>query len=168
MPFPADFETYANSRLFIKAGRPTDNTEAAFETFFGTLALEFTVTAVGAVEGRAYNTSELDVVSSALVRRKKGNYQLPDSEWGVLKEGEDGTTDAYDAARTAMQATGGSASIASFSVVRQSGDVLYFTAQVMNLAEGGGGSNDSITYTMSLLFQSEALLAVTPDVPNTP
>lgn len=166
MPFPPDFETYASSRLFIKAGRPTDDTETAWETFFATGGLEFSVTQVGVVEGRQYNTSELDVVSQGLVRRKLGNYQLPDSEWGILETGPggDADTDAYDAARTAMQTR----AIASFAVVRQSGAVLYLTAQVMNLAESGGGSNDSLTYSMSLLFQSEALKALTPDVPNTP
>lgn len=157
MPFPADFETYAGSRLFIAAGRPTDNTEVAFEAKTGWK--EFTVTAVGVIEGRAYNTSELDVVSQGQVRRKLGNYQLPDSEWGVLGSATDG---AYTEARTAMQAR----AIDSFAVVRQSGSVLFFTAQVMNLAENGGGSNDSLTYTMPLLLQSEAIIAATPVIPT--
>lgn len=162
MPFPADFETIAGTRLFIKAGRPTDNTEAAFETFFGTGAAEFEVIQVGPVEGRAYNTSEIDVVSQGQVRRKLGNYQLPDSEWGILEQGPDGETDAYDVARDAMQ----SRAIASFAAVRQSGRVFYWTAQVMNLSESGGGSNDNVTYTMPLLLQTEALRAETATVPT--
>lgn len=164
MPFPADFETLAGTRLFGKAGRPTDNTEAAFETFFATGAEEFSITQVGVIEGREYNTSEIDVVSQGQVRRKLGNYALPQSEWTILEEGEDGTTEAYDLARATMQ----DRSTASFAAVRQSGAVLYFTAQVMNLAEAGGGSNDNLTYAMTLLFQSEALKALTPVVPNTP
>jgi len=162
MPFPADFETYAGTRLFIKAGRPTDDTEAAFETFFGAGALEFTVTQVGAMEGRQSNTSELDVVSQGLVRRRVGNYQLIDSEWMVLEEGEDGETDAFDAADTTMR----DRAVASFAVVRQSGSVLYCTAQVSNLSESGGGSNDNLTYAMTLLLQSEALKAATPVIPT--
>ncbi len=163
MPFPADFETLAGSRLFIKAGRPTDNTEAAFETFFAAAGTaEFTITQVGAVEGRQYNTSELDVVSQGLVRRKLGNYQLVDSEWTVLEGGPDDGTEAYDEALDAMQTR----TVDSFAVVRQSGRVLYFTAQVMNLAEAGGGSNDNLTYTMSLLFQTEAIRATTPTIPT--
>jgi hypothetical protein len=163
MPFPSDFETLADTRLFIKAGRPTDNTEAAFETYFGTASLEFDVTQVGVIEGREYNTAELDVVNQGLVRRKLGNYALPQSEWGVLS-GEDGdaANDAYEAARTAMQ----DKSIVSFAAVRQSGAVLYWTAQVMNLTDSGGGSNDSLTYAMTLLFQTEALKATTPVVPT--
>lgn len=165
MPFPADFETIAGSRLFIKEGRGTDNTEAAFETFFGTGEVaEFTVTQVGPVEGRQYNTSELDVVSQGLVRRKLGNYQLVDSEWAVLEGGPDAGTEAYDIALAAMQ----DRTICSFAVVRQSGRVLYFTAQVMNLNEAGGGSNDNLTYSMSLLFQTEALRSTTPVVPTLP
>jgi len=163
MPFPADFETYAGTRLFIKAGRPTDNTEAAFETFFGASdVFEFTITQVGAMEGRQSNTSELDVVSQGLVRRRVGNYQLIDSEWQVLEEGEDGTTAAFDAADTAMRAR----AVASFAVVRQSGSVLYCTAQVSNLSESGGGSNDNLVYALTLLLQSEALKATTPVIPT--
>lgn len=162
MPFPADFETIAGTRLFIKTGRGTDNTEAAFETFFTTGAVEFSVTQVGVIEGREYNTSEIDVVSEGLVRRKLGNYALPQSEWGILEGGPDGETDAYDTARAAMQ----DRSTVSFAAVRQSGTVFYWTAQVMNLAEPGGGSNDNVTYSMTLLFQTEAIKAATPVVPD--
>lgn len=163
MPFPADFETYAGTRLFIKAGRPTDDTEAAFETFFAAAGVfEFSVTQVGAMEGRQSNTSELDVVSQGLVRRRVGNYQLIDSEWQVLEEGEDGTTEAFDLADTTMRTRG----VASFAVVRQSGSVLYCTAQVSNLSESGGGSNDNLVYAMTLLLQSEALKAATPVIPT--
>lgn len=162
MPFPADFETYAGSRLFIKPGRPTDDTEAAFETFFAAGAFEFTVTQVGAVQGRQSNTSELDVVSQGLVRRRVGNYQLIDSEWMVLEEGEDGSTDAYDAADDALRGR----TVVSFAVVRQSGAVLYFTAQVSNLSESGGGSNDNLVYALTLLLQSEAIRAATAVIPT--
>lgn len=157
MPFPADFETYADSRLFIAEGRPTDNTEAAFETMTGWE--EFTITQVGSVQGRAYNTSELDVVSQGQVRRKLGNYQLPDSEWGFVAEDDD---PAYLIAEAAMR----DRTICSFAVVRQSGAVLYFTAQIMNLSEPGGGSNDNLTYTMPLLLQTEAFKATTPVIPT--
>lgn len=157
MPFPADFETYAGSRLFIAEDRPTDNTEAAFELKTGWE--EFTVTQVGSVIGRAYNTSELDVVSQGQVRRKLGNYQLPDSEWGIVAEEDD---PAYLIAEEAMRAR----TICSFAVVRQSGAVLYFTAQVMNLGEPGGGSNDNLTFTMPLLLQTEAFRATTPVIPT--
>lgn len=162
MPFPADFETLADTRLFIKDGRPTDNTEAAFATFFGAGALEFTVTAVGVIEGRDYATSELDVVSSGQTRRKLGTYSLPSSEWGILEGGPDGETDAYDAARAAMQ----DRATVSFAAVRQSGTVFYWTAQVSNLADAGGGSNDNLTYAMTLLFQTEALKAASAVVPT--
>lgn len=163
MPFPADFETYAGTRLFIKPGRPTDDTEAAFETFFAAAGVaEFTVTQVGAIQGRQSNTSELDVVSQGLVRRRVGNYQLIDSEWMILEEGEDGGTDAYEAADDALRAR----SVVSFAAVRQSGAVLYLTAQVSNLSESGGGSNDNLTYALTLLLQSEAIRATTPVIPT--
>jgi hypothetical protein len=163
MPFPADFETIAGTRLFMRTGRPADNTETAFETYFANAAVkEATVAQVGVIEGREYNTSELDVVSQGLVRTKLGNYKLPTSEWVILDDGEDGF---YETARATMQ----DRSIASFAAVRQSGAVLYWTAQVMNMTESGGGSNDNLTYSTSLLFQTEAIKSATPVVPdNTP
>jgi hypothetical protein len=45
MPWEADFETYAGTRLFIIPLRPGDNTEAAFETAFAS-AHEITITSV--------------------------------------------------------------------------------------------------------------------------
>ena len=159
MTFPADFETIAGTRLWIATGRPTDNTEAAFDTLFTTGSKEFTVTKVGAIEGREYNTSELDVVSQAQVRTKKGNYKLPTSEWEVL---QDGLTGSYALARTASQ----SSAIYSFCAIRQSGTQFYWTAQVSGLKEAGGGSNDNLVYAMSLLFQTEAILAATPVTPG--
>ena len=163
MPFPADFETYAGTRLFVKEGRPTDNTEAAFETFFAASdVFEFTITQVGAIEGRNSNTSELDVVNQGLVRRKVGNYALVDSEWMVLEGGPLGDTAAFDVADEALRGR----TTVSFAVVRQSGSVLYYTAQVSNLSEGGGTSNDNLVYTMTLLMQTEAIRALTPAIPT--
>lgn len=159
MPFPADFETIANTRMWIMTGRPTDNTEAAFDTLFATDSKEFTVTKVGMIEGREFNNSEVDVVSQSLIRTKKGNYKLPVSEWEILK---DGATGSYSMAKAASQ----SYSIYSFCVIRQSGDQFYFTAQVSNLKENGSGSNDALTYAMTLLLQTEAILATTPVVPG--
>lgn len=165
MPFPADFETYANTRLFIKLARPTDNTEAAFETFFAAAGVaEFTVTQVGAIKGRESNTTELDVVSQGLVRQGVGNYKLPTSEWMVLDEGPDGDTDAFDIADDAL--IDSTKPVVSFAAVRQSGAVLYWTAKVSNLSEPGGGSNDNLVYAMTLLFQTEAITSATPVIPT--
>ena len=165
MPFPADFETYANTRLFAKLGRPTDNTEAAFETFMAAAGVaEFTVTQVGAIKGRESNTTELDVVSQGLVRQGVGNYKLPTSEWMVLDEGPDGDTDAFDIADDAL--TNSAKPVVSFAAVRQSGAVLYWTAKVSNLSEPGGGSNDNLVYAMTLLFQTEAITSATPVIPT--
>lgn len=164
MPFPADFETYAGTRLFAKLARPTDNTEAAFETFFGAGAAEATVTQVGSIKGRESNITELDVVSQGLVRQGVGNYKLPTSEWMILEEGPDGDTDFFDIVDGALTAT--NKPVVSFAAVRQSGDVLYWTAKVSNLTEPGGGSNDNLTYALTLLFQTEAIQSVTAVIPT--
>lgn len=165
MPFAGDFETYAGTRLFAKLGLPTDDTEAAFETFFAaTGAAEATVTQVGAIQGRETNTTELDVVSQGLVRQGVGNYKLPTSEWMILEEGPEGDTDFFDIVDDALRDP--TKPRVSFAAVRQSGAVLYWTAKVSNLSEPGGGSNDNLTYALTLLFQSEALKAITPVIPT--
>lgn len=158
MPFPADFETIAGTRLFISPTRPADNTEAAFEAL--TDWAEFDVTSVGSIQGREYNTAELDVVSSGQVRRKLGNYSLKTSDWGVVLD------DDSDAIDIASAANGDARTVCAFAAVRQSGAVYYWTAQVSNLSDAGGGSNDAITATLSMLFQSEAFRATTPVIPD--
>lgn len=165
MPFPADFETYAGTRLFVKAGRATDNTEAAFETFFAAAGTyEATVTQVGPIQGRDSNTTELDVVNQGLVRQGIGNYKLPTSEWGILEEGPDGGTEFFDTVDEALRSP--TKPVVSFAAVRQSGAVLYWTAKVSNLSEPGGGSNDNLTYMLNMLFQTEAIRALTPTIPT--
>jgi hypothetical protein len=165
MPFAGDFETFAGTRLFGKLGLPTDDTEAAFETFFAAAGVaEATVTKVGTIKGRESNTTELDVVSQGLVRQGVGNYKLPTSEWEILEEGPDGTAEFFDLVDDALRDP--TKPRVSFAAVRQSGAVLYWTAKPSNLSEPGGGSNDNLVYAMTLLFQSEAITAVTPVIPT--
>jgi hypothetical protein len=155
MPFEPDFETYAGTKLFISATRPTDNTETAFEALGWN---EITITSVPNYRGREYNTATLAVVSGGHDRVKKGSYTLANTDWGVQwLPDQIGQTIAQDALMDY--------STASFAVVDQNGGVSYFTAQVSNFGESGGGSNDARAGTLSLLRQSDTIDALTPTVP---
>lgn len=158
LEFEEDYETYAGTRLYIKANRPATNTEAAWETFFATGAEEITITSVGVYSGREYSTSSVSVVSSGRNREKKGEFTYGTSEFPVLWLPDQ---PGQITARTASENYG----LYSFAVVDQVGGVSYFSAQVSTFQEAGGSNNDARTGTMTLLRQSDTVAAETPVVP---
>lgn len=157
MAWEADFETYANTRLFICATRPTDNTEALWEAT--TTWHEITVTSVPNIHGRDYSSATLAVVSNAHDRNKKGSYTLPNSEWGIQwLPAEQG--------QIVAQAASLNYTIPGFAVVYQDGSVSYYSAQVSSMMEDGGTSNTARTGKLTLLRQSDTVDALTPLVPT--
>lgn len=157
MAWEEDFETYAGTRLFIIPLRPSDNTETAFEGATGWH--EITITSVPSYRGREYGESTLSVVSNAHDKVKKGTYRLTSMDWGVQWLPEQlGQIDAA--------ALANSYDIAGFAVVDQNEGVSYFSAQVSNFTESGGGGNDARAGTLTLLRQSDTIDAVTPQVPT--
>lgn len=157
MAFDPDFETIAGTKLFIAAGRPTDDTLAAYETLFAaaTGGDEFELTNVGGVEGRAYDTATLTTVSKGRNRQKPGTYTFPAADFGIQWLPE---SDAHQTAQTAMR----DRAICSFRLERQSGIAIYFTGYVSNLSEGGGGPNDALAGTLSIMRDSETIADLTP------
>jgi hypothetical protein len=155
MPFDPDFETIAGTKLRIVAGRPTDDTTAAYATLFTGGGDEFELTNVGAVEGRDYSEATISVVSSGRERAKPGTFRFPAAEFGIVWLPE---SDAHQTAETALA----SRAICSFELERQSGQLVYFTGYVRNLSESGGGPNDALTGTLSILRDSEVRKPVTP------
>lgn len=156
MAWEDDFETYAGTRLFITPLRPNDNTETAFE---GAAWHEITITSVPNYRGREYSTATLSTVSNAHDKVKKGSYTLPTMDWGVQwLPDQAGQQDAA--------ALLGGYDIAGFAVVDQNEGVSYFSAQVSNFTESGGGSNDARSGTLTLLRQSDTIDATTPTVPT--
>lgn len=156
MPWAEDFETYAGTRLFITPQRPADDTETLWEA---APWHEITITSVANYRGREYSEATLSVVSSGRDAAKKGTHRLSAMEWGIqwLPQ-QAGQIDA-----AALLPSYG---IAGFAVVDQNEGVTYFSAQVMNLAETGGGGNDARAGMLSLLRQSDPLDAETPVVPT--
>lgn len=157
MAWDEDFETYSGTRLFITAARPSDNTELLWEAVDSWS--EITITSVGSVEGRTYNNATVSVVSTGRDAEKKGSYTYGTAEFGVLWLPE-------QAGQVKARAASLNYDIAGFAKVSQSGDVTYFSAQVSTFVEAGGSSNDARTGTLTLLRQSDALLAATPVIPT--
>lgn len=155
--FPDDFETYANTKLFICATRPATDTETAWEGV--TTWHEITITSVPNIQGRTYQESTLSVVSNAFDQKGKGSYTLDNAEFGVqwLPEQE---------GQIVALAASLDYSIPGFAVVYQGGGVSYFSGQVMMLTEDGGANNDARKGKLTILRKSNTLNAVTPVPPT--
>jgi hypothetical protein len=156
MAWDADFETYAGTRVFITRNRPTDNTETLWE---GSDWNEITITSVPPVDGRTYNTATVGVVSTGRDAEKKGTYTYGSSEFGVLWSPE-------EAGQVIARELSLSYDIGGFCIVSQGGDVRYFSGQVGTFTESGGSGNDARVGTLSIMRQSDTLLAVTPVIPT--
>lgn len=158
LEFEGTQETYANTRVFIKEGRPSTNTEAAWETFFATGALEITITTVPPFGGREYADASLSVVSTGRNITGKGEFTFPPSEFGVQwLPDQPGQVEALIASESYGQW--------SLAVVSQLGDVKYAAGQIGTFAESGGGNNDVRVGTMDFKRQSDVVYALTPVVP---
>jgi hypothetical protein len=157
MAWEEDFDTYANTRLFITAARPSDNTESLWEAIDSWN--EITITSVPNIQGRSYNAASLSTVSNAHDRNKKGSYTLDDAEFGIQWLPE-------QAGQVKARAASLDYSIPGFAVVYQDGSVSYFSGQVSALVEAGGGNNDARTGTLRIMRQSDTLNAVTPVPPT--
>jgi hypothetical protein len=157
MAFEPDFETIAGTKLFIAAGKPTDDTLAAYETLFAaaTGGDEFELTNVGAVDGRNSDIASMTVVSRGRTRQKPGTYTFPQADFTIQWLPE---SDAHQTADTALRTR----AICSFRLERQSGVAVYFIGYVLNLADAGGGPNDALTGTLSILRDSETIIDLTP------
>lgn len=144
--FDPDFQTIANTKLYIAAARPATNDATAW----GALTfVQFNgITSVPSVGGQEFSTSTLATVDSAHDREKKGSYKFPTMEWGFQ-------WNPNDAGQAIAQAASADYTIPGFKVVRQNGDIEYFSAQVSTFMDDGGTSNDALTGKMTLLKQSK-------------
>jgi hypothetical protein len=101
----------------------------------------------------------VSIVSTGRDAEKKGTYTFGTSEFGVLWLPE-------QAGQIIARERSLDYVIAGFCVVSQGGDVKYFSGQVSTFTEAGGSGNDARVGTLTILRQSEALLAATPVVPT--
>lgn len=146
MPFDPDFETIANTKLYVSAARPTDDTDAAWAAL--TMTQLNGITSLPSISGREYNNATLATIDSARNREKKASYTLPSKEFGFAWI-------PTDPGQIIALAASKNYSIIGVKVVRQSGEIDYFSAQVSTFMDSGGGSDDALVGTMTLLPQSD-------------
>lgn len=144
-----DYDTVAGTKLYIAVAAPAAQTVAAFEAL--TWVEVGLLTNVGSVEGREYSTSTASVVSNAQDLERKGSWKLPVADWECLWARD-------DAGQILVKAASKDYSVPSFKMVGQDvEDVSYFTAQVSKFVRGGGGSNDTVKGSFSLLRQTDTI-----------
>lgn len=152
--FDPDFQTIANTKLYIVAARPATDDATAWAAL--TFVQVNGVTSVPSISGREYQTATLATVDSAHDREKKGSYKFPTMEWGIV-------WDLLDPGQIIALAASKNYTIPGFKCVRQNGDIEYFSAQVSSMMDDGGTSNDALTGKMTLLKQSDTIhVPVTP------
>lgn len=144
-------ETVANSAIYASASLPADTTSAGdFNGLSWTKVGE--VTDMGSVVGREYNTSSHSPIDSAQVVEKKGSYRLPPGEFACA-------WDENDAGQNIIEAASNDNSIISFKLVKQSGAIRYFTAQVSKFVENMGTVDNVVTGAFTLLRQTNTVKA---------
>lgn len=144
-----DFDTVASSKLYVSAAAPATFNAAGF------VALTWTevgdITNMGSVRGREYSTSTASTIGDAQDREKKGSFKLPNADFECLWV-ED------DAGQVIIEAASKDYTVPSFKLVKQNGDIRYFTAQVMKFVENNGTSNDSVKGQFTLLRQTDTVI----------
>jgi len=146
----SDFDTVAGSQLFICASAPAAQTVDAFEDL--TWVKVGKISNMPSVLGRTYSTSTMSFVDESQDIEKKGTFKLPNAqfEYGWVED---------DAGQVILYNASKDYSIPSFKLVKQSGDIRYFTAQVLECNESGGGGNDAVKGNCTLLRQTDTIKA---------
>jgi len=148
MAIPGDFDTVAESKLYVSAALPASFDAAGYAALTWTEVGQ--ITNVGSVRGREYSTSTLTVVSNPQEREKKGSYKLPNAEFECAWV-ED------DEGQLIIQAGANSYDTYSFRLDKQNDDKRYFAAQISKFVENNGQSNDAVKGMITLLRQTDTI-----------
>lgn len=143
-------ETVAGSVLSVSATLPATFDNAGYAALTWTAVGE--MTDIGAVRGRAYNTSTHAPIGVPLQVSKKASYTLPNGEFTV------GWDDA-DAGQVLIETAANSASgVYAFKLAKAGGGVRYFTAQVMQFVENFGTVDNVVQGQFTLLRQTDTII----------
>lgn len=145
----SDYDTVANSKLFVCAAAPATYDVAGFAALVWTeVGL---ISKLGAVLGRNYNTTSMEFISDALAKEKKSNYKLDPADMECA-------WNESDAGQIIVAAAALNYTVPSFKVVKQnSTSVRYFPAQVKNFIESMGGAQDAVKGAFTLLRQRHTI-----------
>jgi hypothetical protein len=149
MATASDYDTVANSKLFVCANAPATYDAAGYAAL--TWVEVGLITKLGGVLGRDYNTTSMEFINDALIKEKKSNYKLPPADMEVA-------WNESDAGQIIIAAAALGYNIPSFKVVKQNGTSLrYFPAQVKNFVESLGAAQDAVKGTFTLLRQRDTV-----------
>lgn len=149
MPTASDYDTVANSKLYVCANAPATYDAAGYAALIWVeVGL---ISKLGAVLGRNYNTTSMEFINDALVKEKKSNYKLDPADMEVA-------WNESDAGQIIVAAAANNYTIPSFKVVKQNTtSIRYFPAQVKNFVESLGGAQDAVKGSFTLLRQRDTV-----------
>ncbi len=143
-------ETVAGSTLSCSVTPPSPNTTAAGYSTAIVYTLIGEITDLPGAPRREYNESEHAPIASRMRIRKKASYNLANM---VIQMGWDQSDAGQDLCRTAADDD----SVLTFKLVKQGGDIRYFTAQVKGLIENMGTIDNIVQGQLTLLPQSNTV-----------
>jgi hypothetical protein len=106
------------------------------------------ITDLGSGLGRDYNTTTHSPIATRQVIEKKGSYKL--GELALVM-----AWDMNDAGQDLLRAAALDDSVLSVKIVKQGGDVRYFTAQVKEFVENFGTVDNVVQGKCTLLRQKD-------------
>lgn len=142
------FETVAGSTLAVSVAAPATFDIAGYGALTYTAVGE--ITDLGSGLGRDYNIVSHAPIASAQVTQKKGGFKLPNIDLVMA-------WDMSDAGQDIMRASALDNSILSVRIVKQGGDIRYFTAQVAKFVENFGTVDNVVQGQVSLLRQRDTV-----------
>lgn len=144
------FETLAGTVLSVSTGVPATYDAAGYAALSWTAVGE--ITSIDGSLGRDYNIVDHSPIATSQVIQKKGGYKLGTMDFKVAWDQSDA---GQDILRTAADAA---SSVLSVRIVKQGGDIRYFTAQVAKMLEEFGTVDSVVNGMVSLLRQRDVVM----------
>jgi hypothetical protein len=144
------FETVAGSVLSVSTGVPATYDSAGYAALSWTAVGE--ITNIDGELGRQYNVVEHSPIATSQTIQKKGGYKLGSIDLVVAWDQADA---GQDLCRTAADDPD---DVLSVRIVKQSGAIRYFTAQVSKFTEKFGTSDSVNQGMVTLLRQRDVVM----------
>lgn len=150
-----NFETVAGTVVAVSAAVPATYDQAGYNALAWSNVGEITDVGNGQGLGRTYNTTEHAPVASRQRIKKKGSFALAD--FGLML-----AWDEADAGQDILRAAETTDAIISVKIIKQGGNVRYFTAQVGEFQENFGKVDDINVGKVTLFRQTDVVYNPAP------
>lgn len=149
--FVLSFETVAGSTLSVSTAAPATYDAAGYGALSWTTVGE--ITDLGSNLGREYNKVAHSPVATGQIVEKKASYRLGEIDMTCAWDQSDA---GQDILRTAADHQ---TQVISVRIVKQSGDIRYFTAQVSKFVENFGTVDNVVNGMLTLLRQRDVVMS---------